>query len=148
MDVLARGFMSYSFQVVKQMKKNINVAAAIIFRDGQFLLSKRKSDQHQGGKWEFPGGKIENGETVAQATARELKEEINIDVQSQTSFHQLEFEYPEKHVSLNFQLVTEFDGVEQGLEGQEVAWFGKSELMDLTFPDANVPVLEKIAKEL
>ena len=129
-------------------KKHIRVAAAIIYRDQQFLLSKRKGDQHQGGKWEFPGGKIEHGESIDTALARELKEELDIEIDEQSHFHSLDFEYPEKHVSLVFQLVTDFDGLARGVEGQEVAWFSKAELMGLTFPDANVPVLEKIQAEL
>ena len=56
----------------------------------------------------------------------------------------LSFEYPEKHVNLHFQLVTEFIGKEQGIEGQKVQWFNKESLMELTFPDANVPVVNKI----
>lgn len=130
------------------MKKQINVAAAIIYRDKQFLLSKRQSHQHQGGKWEFPGGKVEAGETIDAALIRELQEEINIQAQQPQAFHQLQFEYPEKIVNLDFRLVTQFTGLPKGLEGQEVAWFSHDELQNLTFPDANVPVLEKIAAEL
>lgn len=126
------------------MKKTINVAAAVIYVDGLFLLSKRLDHQHQGGKWEFPGGKIEDGESTEQALTRELKEELNIDVTEQSSFMSLSFEYPEKYVNLHFQLVTDFSGKEQGAEGQQVEWFTKNDLIKLTFPDANVPVVNKI----
>ncbi|NVK23893.1 MAG: 8-oxo-dGTP diphosphatase MutT [Gammaproteobacteria bacterium] len=126
------------------MKKSINVAAAIIYVDGQFLLSKRKAEQHQGNKWEFPGGKIDGEESVEQALVRELKEELGITVNQQQPFISLEFEYPEKHVSLHFQLVTQFMGQESGKEGQLVQWFNHDEIQTLEFPDANLPVLEKI----
>ncbi|QTH63602.1 8-oxo-dGTP diphosphatase MutT [Psychrosphaera ytuae] len=126
------------------MNKTIRVAAAIIERDGQFLLSKRLDHLHQGGKWEFPGGKIEAGETVEQALTRELQEELNITATSQSQFEQLTFDYPEKTVELHFQWVSEFKGEAEGVEGQEVKWFSKTELLQLPFPDANVPVLEKL----
>lgn len=126
------------------VKKHIRVAAAIIFVEGKFLLSKRKADQHQGNKWEFPGGKIDEQESVEQALVRELKEELDIEVAEQQSFINLDFEYPEKVVSLFFQLVTNFTGQERGVEGQEVAWFDSEQIQRLTFPDANLPVLEKI----
>lgn len=126
------------------MKKHIQVAAAVIYVNGQFLLSKRKAEQHQGNKWEFPGGKIDQGESVEQALIRELKEELDIEVNEQQAFVNLDFEYPEKKVSLYFQLVTEFSGQEKGVEGQEVAWFDSEQIQQLTFPDANLPVLEKI----
>jgi 8-oxo-dGTP diphosphatase len=129
------------------MKKQIHVAAAIIHRNNQFLLSKRQSHQHQGDKWEFPGGKVESGESTEQALIRELKEEIDIDVTKASPFHQLSFSYPEKDVFLEFLLVTEFSGQERGLEGQQIAWFSKTELLALTFPDANVPVLAKIEQQ-
>lgn len=126
------------------MKKHIQVAAAVIFKNGLFLLSKRKDDQHQGGKWEFPGGKIDQGETVEQATIRELREELGIEVTHQENFMALDFEYPEKKVSLHFQLVRDFDGQEYGVEGQLVDWFDDKQIQQLEFPDANKPVLEKI----
>ena len=126
------------------MKKTINVAAAVIYVDDLFLLSKRLEHQHQGGKWEFPGGKIEDGESTEQALSRELKEELNIDIIEQSAFMSLSFEYPEKHVNLHFQLVTNFSGKEQGVEGQQVEWFTKNDLITLTFPDANAPVVNKI----
>lgn len=126
------------------MKKQIEVAAGIIYIDGKFLLSKRKAEQHQGGKWEFPGGKLDLDETPEHALCRELKEELNIDVVTQSHFMSLDFEYPEKRVSLHFQLVTEFTGKEQGVEGQQIDWFSKNELEDLTFPDASLAVLKKI----
>lgn len=124
--------------------KHIHVAAAIIYKDNQFLLSKRQAHQHQGDKWEFPGGKIEQGETNEQALIRELQEEINISATECEDFLTLEYEYPEKTVTLNFLLVTDFDGQPKGNEGQEVAWFDHEEIQTLTFPDANKPVLEKI----
>jgi len=130
------------------MKKHIRVAAAIIYRDGKFLLSKRKDDQHQGGKWEFPGGKIESDETPEMALERELREELGIEVENQQHFTSLDFEYPEKHVSLIFQLVRNYAGDESGMEGQDINWFDKTQLSELTFPDANVPVLNKIQSEL
>ena len=126
------------------MKKHIRVAAAVIFVNGQFLLSKRKAEQHQGNKWEFPGGKIDEGESVEQALIRELREELDIEISDQQEFVNLDFEYPEKKVSLYFQLVTNFSGQERGVEGQEVAWFDSEQIQQLTFPDANIPVLEKI----
>ena len=129
------------------MKKHIRVAAAVIFIDGKFLLSKRKADQHQGNKWEFPGGKIDGDESVEQALVRELQEELGIEVKDQQEFMSLDFEYPEKKVSLYFQLVTAFSGQETGKEGQLVSWFNDKEIQQLEFPDANLPVLKKI-KEL
>ena len=126
------------------MSKVVRVAAAIIEKNGQFLLSKRLEHLHQGGKWEFPGGKIEADESVEQALIRELQEELAITAIEQKHFESLTFSYPEKTVELHFQLVSEFEGTATGVEGQEVKWFSKTELLQLPFPDANVPVLEKI----
>jgi 8-oxo-dGTP diphosphatase len=81
--------------LVFKMKKTINVAAAVIYVNGLYLLSKRLDHQHQGGKWEFPGGKIENDESTEQALVRELKEELNIGVTEQSHYMSLSFEYQE-----------------------------------------------------
>ena len=76
--------------------KVVHVAVGVILRGQQVLLALRSSKQHQGGKWEFPGGKVEKGETVAAALKRELQEEVAIDVAESSAFMQLEYAYPEK----------------------------------------------------
>jgi len=125
--------------------KTIQVAAAVILDEGdRVLLSLRLKNAHQGGKWEFPGGKIEAGETGPNALKRELKEELNIDISGASEYLQIKHDYADKSVTLNVFLVTSFDGTPKGMEGQEVRWFTLSEMMDLNFPDANYPILEQI----
>lgn len=124
--------------------KVVHVAAGIIVRDQQVFISKRSSEQHQGDKWEFPGGKVESGESVLEALTRELKEEVNLDVVNAQAFHQLEFDYGDKIVQLDFYLVDKFDGVGKGLEGQQTAWVNISELADYRFPAANQVIVEML----
>ncbi|MCH1931482.1 8-oxo-dGTP diphosphatase MutT [Shewanella sp. A25] len=127
------------------MTKRIHVAVGIILNaQGQVLLAKRPDHLHQGGKWEFPGGKVELDETVSQALSRELKEEIALDVESSEPFMALSYDYPDKQVLLDIHTVTQFSGNAQGLEGQLIAWVDKSELVNYDFPDANKPILEKL----
>lgn len=124
--------------------KVVHVAVGVILRGAQVLLALRSSKQHQGGKWEFPGGKVEQGETVEQALQRELAEEVAIDVTASTAFMQLEYAYPEKTVLLDIYLVTGFDGEPEGREGQPLRWVGIAGLGDIEFPDANQPIVERI----
>ena len=124
--------------------KVVHVAVGVILRGQQVLLALRSSKQHQGGKWEFPGGKVEKGETVAAALKRELQEEIAIDVAESSAFMQLEYAYPEKTVLLDIYLVTGFDGEPEGREGQPLRWVDIAGLGDIEFPDANQPIVERI----
>ena len=124
--------------------KVVHVAVGVILRGQQVLLALRSSKQHQGGKWEFPGGKVEKGETVAAALKRELHEEIAIDVAESSAFMQLEYAYPEKTVLLDIYLVTGFDGEPEGREGQPLRWVDIAGLGDIEFPDANQPIVERI----
>lgn len=128
------------------MTKRIHVAVGIITNSaGEILLAKRPDHLHQGGKWEFPGGKVEAGETVTQALIRELKEEVALDVTDSQPFMALSFDYPDKQVLLDIHSVTEFNGTAQGLEGQLIAWVTKADLVNYDFPDANKPILEKFS---
>lgn len=127
--------------------KKIHVAAGIILRNHQVFISKRSAEQHQGNKWEFPGGKVEQGETAAQGLIRELREEVNIQVDALQLFQQLEFDYGDKVVQLDFFLVTRFSGQEMALEGQETTWVDIFDLSNYTFPAANQPIVEKLLEQ-
>lgn len=120
----------------------VEVAAAIV-RDpeGRVLLSQRPAHKHQGGCWEFPGGKLEAGEPVHRALARELDEELGLRVTQCRPFMTIEHQYPELSVRLFFREVTAFAGEPLGCEGQPVAWFRSHELSQLDFPAANRPVV-------
>lgn len=124
--------------------KVVHVAAGIIVKGKQVFLSKRSDEQHQGGKWEFPGGKVEAQETAVVALARELKEEVNLDINGAELFHQVEFDYGDKQVRLEFFLVTDFTGQEQGLEGQQTAWVDIRALTEYNFPAANQVIVDKL----
>ena len=128
----------------------IDVVAGIVFdADGQrVLLARRHPEQHQGDRWEFPGGKIEPGEAVGEALVRELGEEIGIQPRRWKHRTTLEHVYPEKQVRLHFVDVTEFDGEPVGREGQAVSWTALSALDGLNFPEANRTVVAALVDEM
>ena len=119
----------------------IHVAVALIIKDQQILISLRPSDVHQGGLWEFPGGKLEDGESVDQALLRELKEELSIEIKSARPFMQIHHDYGDKKVLLDIYKVNEFSGEPRGAEGQEVKWQPVSDLKVTDFPRANRPII-------
>ncbi len=125
-------------------KAALQVAVGVILREQQVLLALRQAKQHQGGKWEFPGGKIEPGETTAAALARELKEELGIQVTQSEPLLTLNYSYPERDVELDIWLVTDFTGEPKGLEGQPLQWVAVAELGQITFPDANKPIVARL----
>lgn len=104
-------------------KPFVDVAAGLILRpNGELLLAERPGDKPWSGWWELPGGKIEPGETVLQALARELKEELDIDVTQATRWVTHVHEYPKNIVRLSFCKVTGWNGTPTGIEGQSLAW--------------------------
>ena len=123
---------------------SLHVAVGVIERNGKILLSRRAPDVHQGGKWEFPGGKVEPGETVSDALARELQEELGITPTQTTPLIQIPFSYPERRVFLDVWKVTGFRGEPAGLEGQNIAWTDLDHLGDFDFPSANRPIIEAL----
>jgi len=115
------------------------VAVGILVNDkNKVFIAKRSSDKHQGGKWEFPGGKLEKGETSYQALCREMREEIGIEVQSATLLTEMTYHYKEKTVSLDFYRINKWLGTAQGMEQQPVRWVEKSDLDNYEFPEANL----------
>lgn len=124
--------------------KSIHVAVGVITRGSFVFISKRPDALHQGGRWEFPGGKVEAGESVEQALARELKEEVDLTVTNAKPMLVLEYDYPEKRVNLDVWLVEDPQGEGLGLEGQQVAWVHFQDLPQYQFPDANAPILAAV----
>lgn len=128
-------------------KNHQHVAVAVILAkhdENKILISKRHLHQHQGGKWEFPGGKVEPDEDVFSALNRECLEEVNIKIIQARPLCQINHEYPEKTVLLDTWLVTDFSGKIKGCENQIVKWASLSELNNYDFPVPN----KKIVLEL
>lgn len=127
--------------------KRVEVVAAIVVDSHHRILMAQRADwQHQGGKWEFPGGKIESGETHMQALARELKEEIDVQIDQQACelFKAVHHDYSDKQVSLYFYLVKGFSGTAKGLEGQPIMWVNAQTLPQMAIPDANQAIVDAL----
>ncbi len=123
----------------------LHVAAGIL-RDssGRVLITERLCDGPFDGLWEFPGGKIADGETSIQALIRELAEELGIAVAMSQPFMELHHEYPDRIVDIEFFVVTSWSGTPAGLEGQGLRWVLPSDLdPDILLP-ADIPVMKAL----
>ena len=124
--------------------KEVHVAVGVIVSGENIFLTKRHQEAHQGGKWEFPGGKVEKNETVAKALYRELKEEVFIEVLAAQPLIVIEHDYGDKQVKLEVFIVDNYLNEPQAQEGQEQAWFHIHELENLDFPAANKEIVTKL----
>jgi 8-oxo-dGTP diphosphatase len=125
--------------------KRIHVAAAAVFDDRQrVLICRRPPHAHQGGLWEFPGGKLEPGETIESALRRELMEEVGINVISARPLIRVHHDYPDRNVLLDVWRVERFSGRAAGHEGQPVRWVLPGELSRYRFPAANSPIVKAV----
>ena len=128
--------------------KSIHVAVGVIQKDKQVLIARRQKGQHLEGFWEFPGGKLDEGESAELALARELKEELSIAVVGAQFLFDLNYDYPEKSVKLSIFLVREFSGDPVGAEGQALTWCDIDKLQSYTFPPANEPIIQYLLKSI
>lgn len=127
------------------MSRIVHVAVGVIVgSDGAILIAKRPDKTHQGGLWEFPGGKVESGESLFEALQRELKEELAIDITATTPLIKIRHDYGDKIVLLDVHKVNHFSGDPKGNEGQPVAWVLPENLHDYEFPAANRPIITAI----
>jgi 8-oxo-dGTP diphosphatase len=125
----------------------IQVAVGVLLLpDGRFLLTTRPSGKVYEGYWEFPGGKLEPGETIAQALARELREELGIEIDDCTLWKTEQVDYPHAWVQLNFCRVTRWRGELQMREGQTFSWQGLPVRVAPVLPGA-IPVLGWLEQE-
>lgn len=127
--------------------KTYEVVAAIIVRDGKILAAQRGYGDLEGG-WEFPGGKIEPGETRAEALAREMKEELDADIFIDSFFRTVEHEHDDYHMTMHCYLCTIPDGHMELLEHSAARWLGRDEVDSVDWLPADVAVVEALKGRL
>jgi 8-oxo-dGTP diphosphatase len=119
------------------------VVAAVIERDGRFLVARRLLGTHLAGYWEFPGGKVQDGETLENALRREIREELNAGIVDLTKIFQTSHAYPERTIDLHFFRGT-LEGSPEPVMGQELKWITRDDFPALSFPPADAELLAEL----
>lgn len=126
----------------------VHVAVGIMAdASGAILIARRPDHAHQGGLWEFPGGKVEATESVKVALQRELHEELGVTVQAAEPWLQIRHAYPDKTVLLEVWRVIAWDGEPRGREGQPLRWASPARLADFAFPAADAPIVARLCQD-
>ena len=123
------------------MPERIVVVAAVIEHDGRFLVARRLAGTHLGGYWEFPGGKVHEGETHDDALHREMSEELNTGISNTRRIFRTAHAYPERIVELHFYR-GELTGEAHPALGQELRWITREEFAALDFPPADAELID------
>lgn len=121
------------------------VVGVIINDDGRLLIQQRRPGTPRAGQWEFPGGKLEQGEAPGTALSRELMEELGIRVKTSSPLTVVTHDYDHARVWLDTRLVTRFDGEPRGMEGQEIAWVEAEAVTRYDILEAVHPILDALA---
>jgi mutator protein MutT len=124
------------------MRPLVPIAIAVVEHEGQYLLQQRTSEQVLAGKWEFPGGKIEPGESPAEAAVRETLEETSLAVRGERTLLEVRHAYEHATVQLHFILCRPVKG---SLPRESTRWVAAAELSGYDFPAANMPLLKMLA---
>jgi 8-oxo-dGTP diphosphatase len=119
------------------------VVAAVIQREDRFLVTRRQDGVHLAGFWEFPGGKVADGESHDAALRRELQEELDVRIVVNDLLLETSHQYPERVVQLFFYRC-DLLGTPRPMIGQEMAWVERSELRSLSFPPADDELIQRL----
>jgi 8-oxo-dGTP diphosphatase len=123
----------------------IRVVAAALYDDvGRVLIADRPAGKHMAGRWEFPGGKVAEGETLSDALARELNEELGITVSAAHPLVDLTHDYPDRRVELHLWVVQGYSGEPKSLDGQRLKWVEPARLFDEDILEADLPFIEAL----
>jgi 8-oxo-dGTP diphosphatase len=123
----------------------MHVVVGVIYDpQGQVLITRRPRHVHLGGLWEFPGGKLETGETVVEALQRELREEVGIQVHAATPLIKIRHDYDDRRVLLDVWRVLHYTGIASACEGQAMCWLPPAQLDAYCFPAANGPIVKAV----
>lgn len=126
--------------------RSIVVVAAIVVVDEHVLVTQRPTNVHLPNVWEFPGGKVEPGESLQAALRRELREELGIEAEILDECFTTTHSYPEKIVELHFFNCAIIEGEPRAIEVADVRWVQLSELRSLEFPEADQDLIERLAR--
>jgi 8-oxo-dGTP diphosphatase len=121
------------------------VTAAVIERDGSYLVARRQQGVHLEGYWEFPGGKCRPGESLSACMVRELREELAVDAEAHEELFTTTHAYPDRSVELHF-LRCELRGMPSPQVGQELRWVAREELTALQFPPADAELIRRLTR--
>ena len=124
----------------------IVVTAAVIDRDGRFLVTRRQQGVHLEGYWEFPGGKCDTGESLEACLARELREELDVAARVGAEVFTTTHTYLDRRVELHF-LRCELNGEPRPQLGQDMRWVSREELATLEFPPADAELIQRLRHE-
>ncbi len=119
------------------------VAVALVDADGRVLVSRRPEGKHMAGLWEFPGGKVDDGETPEQALIREMREELDIDTAQSclAPFTFASHEYDDFHLLMPLYVCRVWKGMVAPREGQELKWLRPDDLRNYPMPPADIPLV-------
>ncbi|MHB9023151.1 MAG: (deoxy)nucleoside triphosphate pyrophosphohydrolase [Armatimonadota bacterium] len=121
------------------------IVLAYIVRDGQVLLTRRPESTHQGGRWEFPGGKVEPGEDFPTALRREMVEEVGVTVEVQDEIADTRYQYPDFCVELHLFRCALTEGEPSPRQVTEIRWVPAGRLSEVDFPPANAVLLMQLS---
>jgi mutator protein MutT len=124
--------------------KAIDVAAALIFHNGKLLITQRRADDHLPNLWEFPGGKVEPGETFERCLVREIREELGIEISVGDLVEDLTHTYPDKTVRLRFFNCTLLSGEAKPIHVQDLRWISRDQLDGFEFPAADAKLIDDL----
>lgn len=125
----------------------IAVVAALVVKDGKLLIAQRPAGKHMAGKWEFPGGKIERGETPEAALERELREELGVRTKTGRIYHAIHHSYPEKDILLLFYRSRLLEGEPRPIEEADIRWIEEGQLRAFDWAEADEPLIDLIESE-
>jgi len=142
----ARRLKPVDSRAAKTRTTPVEVAAALIFREGKLLITQRHATAHLGGLWEFPGGKREPGETYEACLVREIREELGVQIIVGECLAEVSHEYPEKRLHLKFFHATLTSGEPQPLDCAALQWITRDVLDDFAFPEADRQLVTKLKR--
>lgn len=150
-ELKSHGFSRYHDRTARTLDRvelnhseTIDVAAGLLFRNGQLLITRRRSGDHLGGLWEFPGGKRRQGESFEACLQRELIEELGVEVAVIGTIDSIAHQYPEKLVYIRFFRCSLESGEPEPLECDALAWITRNQIGDYEFPAADQRLLDTL----